>query len=506
VLIELGVVEQRHKAVLEVLGGLPVTGVAVRYGVTRQTVHRWLRWYASGGIGALADSSCRPATCPHQMPPEVEARIVQMRSEHPAWGPRTLRHYLAREAVSPVPSRSGVYRCLLRHRLIEPQKRRRKREDYRRWERLRPMELWQMDVMGGVRLEDGRELKIVTGLDDHSRFCVCAQLTLRATARPVCEAFMAAMTRYGTPEQLLTDNGKVFTARFGRGSGEVLFDRLCRENGVRHLLTAPRSPTTTGKVERFHKTLRSEFLQGRVFASLEEAQAALDTWVEHYNAERPHQGIGMVAPARRFALAGEERVAPGAVLDRVEDRPSAPAPRTFTRRVSAAGRISFEDHAYHVGAWLAGEAVELTCRDGLLEIVHRGVLLAAHARRRPARAEAPLAARPPRPRQTRPQTAGRPVLRKVGSGGAISFAGTSYRVGNARRCEQVEVRLVGDTVEISQGGRIIKTHAARHDRSKEHGAFSTPRGRPQRSNAAGDSSTKGVTHVPEPMRNTGGET
>ena len=295
-LIELGVVEQRHRAVLEVMEGLPVTEVAGRYGVTRQTVHRWLRWYAQGGIAALADGSHRPATCPHRMAPEVEARIVALRSEHPGWGPRTLLHYLAREELSPLPGRSSVHRCLLRHGLIEPQRRRRKREDYRRWERLRAMELWQMDVMGGVRLEGGGELKVVTGIDDHSRFCVCAHLTPRATARPVCEAFLAAMRRHGAPEQVLTDNGKVFTARFGRGKGMVLFDRICHENGIRHLLTAPRSPTTTGKVERFHKTVRSELLAGRVFASIEEAQAALDAWVAHYNAERPHQGIGMVAP------------------------------------------------------------------------------------------------------------------------------------------------------------------------------------------------------------------
>lgn len=67
------------------------------------------------------------------------------------------------------------------------------------------------------------------------------------------------------------------------------------------------------------------------------------------------------------------------------------------------------------------------------------------------------------------------------------------------------MRLVGDTAEISQGGRIIKSHAARHDRSKEPGAFSTRKGRPQRSDAAGDSSTKGVTQVLEPTRNAGGE-
>jgi transposase InsO family protein len=189
-----------------------------------------------------------------------------------------------------VPSRSAIYRCLVRHHLIGPVPRRRRREDYRRWERSSAMDLWQMDVMGGVRLQDGRELKIVTGIDDHSRFCVSAALTVQATARPVCEALAAPLRRYGAAREVLTDNGRVFTARFGPGPGPVLFDRTCSENGIRHLLTAPRSPTTTGKVERFHKTVRAEFLAGRSFASIAEAQAALDAWIGHYNGERPHHG------------------------------------------------------------------------------------------------------------------------------------------------------------------------------------------------------------------------
>ena len=98
------------------------------------------------------------------------------------------------------------------------------------------------------------------------------------------------------------------------------------------------------------------------------------------------------------------------------------------------------------------------------------------------------------------------MVRKVDRSGGVSFAGTNYRVGNRHRFEQVEVRLVGDTVEISQDGRLIKTHAARHDRSKEHGAFGTPGGRPHRRNAARDSRAEGVTDVLEPMRNAGGET
>ena len=203
-LVELRLVEQRHKAVLEVLAGATITDVAQRNGVTRQTLHRWLRRYAFLGLAGLTDQPSRPATCPHQMSPETEVRLLELREEHPGWGPRSLRHQLQKEEVFPLPGRSSIYRCLVRHGLIDPTKRKRKREDYRRWERTRSMELWQMDIMGGVRLRSGAELKIITGLDDHSRFCVSALLVPRATARPVCEALALAMRRYGVPEQILT--------------------------------------------------------------------------------------------------------------------------------------------------------------------------------------------------------------------------------------------------------------------------------------------------------------
>ena len=486
-LIRLGLVEQRHKAVLEVLGGATVTDVALRYGVTRQTVHRWLKRYARFGLGGLVDHPSRPARCPHQMPPVVEARVLELRRAHPAWGPRTIRHWLMREGVDPPPGRSSIYRCLVRHRLIDPQKRRRRREDYRRWERSRSMELWQMDVIGGVRLEGGRQLKIVTGLDDHSRFCVSALLVYRATARPMCEALALAMRRYGVPEQILTDNGKVFSGRFGPGRGEVLFDRICRENGIRHLLTAPHSPTTTGKVERFHKTLRKEFISGRIFASLEEAQAELDVWVDFYNTERPHQGIGMVSPERRFACAGPDAVEP--ILpeegEAEELREPAPAVPQLTRRVSDHGRISLLGFSYHVGRFLAGQTVEIEMKDdGLLSVFHRGVLVATHARRQlpdkePASWHAPLKARSRKARPT-----GVTVIRKVDPAGSVSFAGSGYRVGNAYKGKDVEVKLLGDTVQIFFEGQLVRTHQARHDPHKEHGAFANPGGRPRKKKAS----------------------
>ena len=122
-----------------------------------------------------------------------------------------LRHQLEKERVDSLPSRSSIYRCLVRHHLIDPQKRRRRREDYQRWERHRSMELWQMDIMAGVKLVDASELKIITGLDDHSRFCVSAMLVPRATGRPVCEALAAAMRTDGVPDESYKTIAAIYT-------------------------------------------------------------------------------------------------------------------------------------------------------------------------------------------------------------------------------------------------------------------------------------------------------
>jgi transposase InsO family protein len=302
-LVELSVVEQRYRAVLDAAAGVRVTEIAEAFGVSRQSVHAWIRRYAEGGLVGLMDRPKRPESCPHQVSAEVEAAVCELRREHPRWGPKRLAHELARIGVAPVPSRMSIYRVLVRHHLIDPQPRKRPKESYRRWEREAPMALWQLDIVGGAFLADGTEAKIVTGIDDHSRYCVICQVVPRATGRAVCLAFAAALRAFGVPGEVLTDNGKQFTSRFGKG-GEVLFDRICRDNGITHRLTRPRSPTTTGKIERFHGSLRRELLDDAVpFGDLAAAQAAVDAWVSEYNSTRPHQAIGMAAPAERFSAA-----------------------------------------------------------------------------------------------------------------------------------------------------------------------------------------------------------
>jgi transposase InsO family protein len=354
---EMSVAEQRYKAVLAVIGdGRSISEVAASWGVSRQTLHTWLARYEAEGLEGLADRSHRPVSCPHQMPAAVEVAVLEARRRHPGWGPRRIVFELGKGGVRA--SESGVYRALRRAGLIEPGRRRREQRDWRRWERARPNELWQLDVVGGVLLADGTTLKCLTGVDDHSRFCVSARLLVKERMQPVCDAFTLALSTYGVPEQVLTDNGRVFTGRFNHPPVEVLFDRICRTNGIEHLLTAPRSPTTTGKIERFHRSLRAEFLTGAVFQDLADAQDRLDAWVQAYNHDRPHQGIDMHTPAERYGTGPRRRLTP---------EPERTGPEWVARKVSTCGVVCVSWQQVSVGRHRAGERCDVHVAPDILQ-------------------------------------------------------------------------------------------------------------------------------------------
>jgi hypothetical protein len=288
----------------------------------------------------------------------------------------------------------------------------------------------------------------------------------------------------------LTDNGKVFTARFGRGPGPVMFDRICADNGIRHLLTAPYSPTTTGKVERLHKTMRREFFtpKDRVFTVITDLQDALDGWVREYNTGRPHQSCGGRPPIERFRLASRSLAADTtAAAEPPPPRPPGPAagqrPAGVSRWVNAAGKISLAGFTYSVGAIYAGEPVEVVVAGGLVDILHAGVVVATHAQR----LRADQADRIPRAqvaRRARDATAGLTVTRLANGIGTVTFAGTTYTAGRRWARTPIDVTIVAGSVQLSKDGKLIRIHPIRHDRAKELGAFANPKGRPRRKNSA----------------------
>src|SRR5437588_930485 len=374
---EMSVTEQRYKAVLAVIGdGRTVSEVATDWGVSRRTMHRWLLRYEGDGLEGLNNRSHRPAQSPHQMPAAVEAMVLEMRRSRPYWGARRIAFELGRKRVERAPSESAVYRCLVRAAVIDPVSRQRRRETWKRWERAAPMELWQLDVVHGFLLADGTSAKALTGIDDHSRFCVSARLMTKERTQAVCDGFSSALKAYGLPAQVLTDNGKVFTGRFAQPPVEVLFDRICRENGVDHILTQPRSPTTTGKIERFHRTLRTEFNTRQVFTNLRTAQQALDEWVSYYNAQRPHQALEDATPESRFA----DRQADRHELTRPAERNGE---QWVSRHVAPNGIVCVDSQHISVGKNYGGSTCDVLVTDGLFQFWVGNELLRTVARTTP---------------------------------------------------------------------------------------------------------------------------
>jgi len=375
------VAEQRYEAVRAVIAdGETVTDVAARFGVSRKTVHVWLARYEAGGLENLADRSHRPRSCPHQMSATAEVALVELRMSHPSWGPRRLSFELGKKGLAV--TESAAYRALVRLSLIDPDARRPRDRKWKRWERGAPMELWQMDVVGGFVLADGRRAKVLSGVDDHSRFCISAHVMIRESSAKVCAGLQKALEIYGMPEQILTDNGKVFTGRFNKPPVESLFDRICRENGVRHLLTQPRSPTTTGKIERFHRAIRTEFRTDRAFASIEVLQGELDDWVADYNSQRPHQALDMATPAQRFWREDTAEVAPLRSTVQVSARPDTARGDGYwvSRRASAVGVVCVNWQQVCLGAAAAGQNIDVWVTDEVLQCFDGDQLLRTSAR------------------------------------------------------------------------------------------------------------------------------
>ena len=312
-----------------------------------------------------------------------------------------------------------------------------------------------MDIVGGVRLVDGTEAKIVSGVDDHSRFCISAQVVPRATARPTCEALALAMRRHGVPAEILTDNGKVFTGRFGPGTGEVLFDRICRENGIKHLLDRAAVADDDGQGRAVAPDAAPEFLTGKVFADRSRTPRRSSTGGSSTTTTTgPTRASGWSRPWERFRLAA---------ADAGDDRARGRRSRHHRRRRAgrhAEGRAQRADQL-RVGLLQGRGVARRGDRRGHLRwpAACTSTTAGCSSRPTPADTSPPMRPRPdrrgqrthdppaPQHRGQRRQSAS--VTRKVDSSGNVSFAGTSYRVGNKFRRRQVQVAVVAGTVEIS---------------------------------------------------------
>jgi transposase-like protein len=477
VLVELNVTEQRYRAVLLVKAGSPVTEVAEVFGVSRQAVHRWLAWYRDEGLAGLADRSHRPHGHPDQIAPEVEAAICELRRLHPRWGQRRIEFELGRNGCpGPIPSVSTIYRVLVRQHLIDPVPRRRRRQDYKRWQREAPMELWQLDIVDGIICVDGTEGKVVTGVDDHSRFCVIAKVVAKATGRAVCAGVRGGAgplrhPRRGAHRQRQTVHRPV--RQTSTGGGDVRADLPGeRDRGPQHQTPQPDHhrqdraipPDPAGRTGRRPPT--------------------------DYNTNRPHQSLGMAFPADRFVARGVDtlgqRLPPslaGAAATPAQ-RPAAPVPpppppvtvstvRPATsaadldlaiecdRIVPASGNLAVGGQQFWFGPNLGGVTITLWANTTVVHLFRDGHRLkTVPSRLTPATLRQLLAdgGRPAGPSRL-PAGDGQgtavEVDRLVNATGVVSMAGHQCPVGYHYAGRRITIRLDGAAMHLLDLDRTL---------------------------------------------------
>ncbi len=281
-------------------GELTVTAAAAEYGFSRRHLHRLLGRYRQGGLEALEPRSRRPKTQPTQTSELVRARVIELRG-HLARigadaGPVTIAWHLQREGLK-APAPSTISRILSGAGMVVAQPRKRPRSSYTRFEAAQPNETWQSDVTHW-RLADLTDIEILNWLDDHSRCLLSSTVHRPVSGDDVISMFLATADEHGIPASTLTDNGRIYTARFGGGRNG--FEYLLPLLGVRQKNGSPGHPQTQGKIERFHQTLKRWLVVQPPARTPPELQHQLDSFREHYNEHRPHRALGRNTPGEAY--------------------------------------------------------------------------------------------------------------------------------------------------------------------------------------------------------------
>jgi transposase InsO family protein len=341
---------------------LTMRGLCRHFGISPSTGYHWLQRFAAEGPAGLVDRSRRPHASPERTPAWLEAEVLAVRRDHPAWGGRKIRAVLLRRGLAVVPAASTITAILRRHGRLDGPGAGAPRA-WQRFAHLRPNELWQMDFKGYIGLPQGR-CHPLTILDDHSRYA----LELSACADQRTETVRARLERvfrqHGLPDRLLTDNGSPWGTA-GSAARHTLLTVWLLDLEVTVIHGRPFHPQTQGKEERFHRTLELELLDGRSFADHGQAQIAFDAWREIYNGQRPHEALDMATPASRYAPSA--RVMPDQI------RPPDYEPGIPVRTVHAGGWISFQGHRIKCSKAFVGRriAVRATNTDGIFDLCYR---------------------------------------------------------------------------------------------------------------------------------------
>jgi transposase InsO family protein len=273
--------------------GYPASLITSEMGITAETLRQWTKRYQQYGEAGLQNQR-RGAKRP-RLSGKIKDKIIALKRSNPGFGSQRIADMLKRLFLLPA-STTTVHTTLSREDLITTGQKKKKTNPGtpRFFERSTPNQLWQSDICT-FRL-GGQNAYLIGFMDDYSRYMIGLGLYRSQTAENVLEVYRRARGEYGACKEMLTDNGRQYT----NWRGSTRFEQELKKDRIRHIKSRPHHPMTLGKMERFWKTILEEFLLRAQFGSFEEARERIRLWVQYYNHQRPHQGIGGLCPADRF--------------------------------------------------------------------------------------------------------------------------------------------------------------------------------------------------------------
>jgi len=340
--------DERLRFVARLLDGEKMAVACREFGISRKTGYKIFERYKEYGVRGLEDRSKTAYRHPNQLPFQIEKAILRIKREHRSWGAPKIRDKLLKEfPIIKPPAISTIHVVLDRHGLVKRRKRRRyKATGTLLSEALAPNALWCADFKGQFRLGNRKYCYPLTITDQRSRYllaCEGLESTKEATA---FEVFERTFREFGLPGAIRTDNGIPFAsphALFGLSRLSLWWLRL----GISIERIKPGHPQQNGRHERMHLTLKKEATKPVSYNFLQQ-QERFDDFIEVYNNERPHQGLGGLYPGELYTPSAREFFYPEAPEYPLHDR---------TIQVTRCGRICIGRRKINLSTVFAGQYV-----------------------------------------------------------------------------------------------------------------------------------------------------
>ena len=286
--------DQKQKlAILESIKKVGIKEASRVAGVHYATVYGWLRRYEAIGEEAFLNyKPASPGRGVKKITVQQEKEVLSTWRNHTGFGPGQVRNQLRRQGVT-VSIRT--VRKIMEANGYQVPRKRQKKDKCQRFEARRPLELAQMDIL--EFFINKLKVYVILLLDDFSRFILGWRLLEETSIDAVISLVQEAIDRYGKMVEILTDRGFVFYS----WRGVNRFEQYLEFEGIDHTHARPHHPQTLGKVEACNRRIKKELFDQERFLNAHDADAAIEKWVNHYNYERTHQGIGgLLVPAERF--------------------------------------------------------------------------------------------------------------------------------------------------------------------------------------------------------------